>query len=297
MQDYVVYSLELHLFFARIMKEHSLFLEAGYVQKNQDFIERADYFRTQFENLLGEVVNLSNGMIRSNVLESGEIVTEFTMDAEKSTDFYTGISIDTEITALEEELRCCDFSNITPQTSEEVTRINQMAIELLNGLIELKEDTLDGMLSCNMFTVNYPLLIKHILREAELYRSYVIELEDSGELDDKNRRDNELFWNEIMMEHALFIRGLLDPSEYELVNTSNNLAEDFANLYLKAKNMTDETIESITDETIMKTIEIRDFKETGVKGIEACEIQSIILPLLADHVLREANHYLRLLTS
>ena len=28
-----------------------------------------------------------------------------------------------------------------------------------------------------------------------------------------------------------------------------------------------------------------------------CQIRSVILPLLADHVLREANHYLRLLTT
>ena len=39
----------------------------------------------------------------------------------------------------------------------------------------------------------------------------------------------------------------------------------------------------------------RDFKRAGVQGIETCKIQSIILPLLADHVLREANHYLRML--
>ena len=31
------------------------------------------------------------------------------------------------------------------------------------------------------------------------------------------------------------------------------------------------------------------------KGILECKIQGLILPLLADHVLREANHYLRLL--
>ena len=30
MNDYVTLSLESHLFFARIMKEHSLFLEAGF---------------------------------------------------------------------------------------------------------------------------------------------------------------------------------------------------------------------------------------------------------------------------
>jgi hypothetical protein len=42
-------------------------------------------------------------------------------------------------------------------------------------------------------------------------------------------------------------------------------------------------------------MKIRDFKAAGARGILECEIRSIILPLLADHVLREANHYIRLL--
>ena len=45
------------------------------------------------------------------------------------------------------------------------------------------------------------------------------------------------------------------------------------------------------------TQKFRDFKRAGVEGIEKCEIRSIILPLLADHVLREANHYIRLLEN
>ena len=51
----------------------------------------------------------------------------------------------------------------------------------------------------------------------------------------------------------------------------------------------------LTRRTIEKAEEIRDFKAAGTKGITECQIRSIILPLLADHVLREANHYLRLL--
>ena len=38
-------------------------------------------------------------------------------------------------------------------------------------------------------------------------------------------------------------------------------------------------------------------KRASVDGIASCKIRSIILPLLADHVFREANHYLRLLES
>lgn len=53
----------------------------------------------------------------------------------------------------------------------------------------------------------------------------------------------------------------------------------------------------LTARTLQTTEKYRDFKAAGTKGITECEIAGLILPLLADHVLREANHYLRLLET
>ncbi len=44
MENYVILSIETHLFFARIMKEHALFLEAGFPCKEEEWIKRADWF-------------------------------------------------------------------------------------------------------------------------------------------------------------------------------------------------------------------------------------------------------------
>jgi hypothetical protein len=54
-------------------------------------------------------------------------------------------------------------------------------------------------------------------------------------------------------------------------------------------------IEKVTNDSLKATKDIRDFKAQGTQGILECKIKSIILPLLGDHTLREANHYLRLL--
>ena len=56
-------------------------------------------------------------------------------------------------------------------------------------------------------------------------------------------------------------------------------------------------MEGLNRKTMETTEQYRDFKAAGAKGITECEIRSIILPILADHVLREANHYLRLLSE
>lgn len=291
--NYLVKSLELHLFFGRIMKEHSLFLRAGFTPANTAFSKRAEFFKREFEKLLNQAVNLSKGFISREVLDSGELVTEFTALAEKQTEHFTGISIDKDITAKELRLidSCMQKGN-TREKYRQIKRLNQSSIRLLNGLISFKENILNNVLNCRMFTMNYPLLIEHIIREAKLYCKYVLMLEKEGSLTCQSMKEIECFWNRIMMEHAMFIRGLLDPSEEELFDSADGFAKEYAVLLESCHNAHNQTL---TTESLDKTIKLRDFKMAGTKGIEQCKIRSVILPLLADHVLREANHYIRLL--
>lgn len=293
-QQYVILSLELHLFFGRIMKEHSLFLEAGFTPANSNFTKVADQFKTQFETVLYNAVVLGNGIISPNVVSSGELVTEYTLGTEQKTQNFTGIVINQDITRMEADLFGMENPQITSEMVQQVRQLNAQTMPLLEGLIDFKTRVLNDVLSCNMFTVNYPLLIDHILREANMYRSQLTALE-SGEGLDTNVKETELFWDQIMMEHALFIRGLLDPTEGDLINTSNNFAQEYATLLEQARSATDMTIEQITGETLQETLKYQDFKEAGTSGISECKIRSIILPLLGDHVLREANHFIRIL--
>ena len=297
MNDYVRTSLELHLFFARIMKEHSLFSQAGFMPKNTEYIQEAMLYKRQFEKLLADTVSLSNCMVRENVLNSGEIVTKFTYGAERKTEELTGITIDSNITL--QELRLMPESSFygMADLTQYICYLNETAITLLDGLINLKERLLRDVLCCKVFTANYPLLIEHILREARLYRQYVVMLQNGEDINSQDMKQVELFWNQIMMEHALFIRGLLDPTENDLITTADDFAKQYQQLIEEAKNMTDATIRSVTDKTIEETKKYIDFKTAGTEGIKECEIRSIILPLLADHVLREANHYFRILKN
>lgn len=165
-ENYITKSLELHLFFGRIMKEHSLFLKAGFTPVNSNFSAKAEYYKNEFEKLLSCAVALSNGIISNNVLNSGEIVTEFTLTAERQTEKLTGIPINRNITQKELLLNNCSC-NVIPNRFAQVRILNRTALRLLNGLITLKEEILDKVLRCQMFTMNYPLLIEHVLREAK----------------------------------------------------------------------------------------------------------------------------------
>lgn len=289
---YVVKSLELHLFFGRIMKEHAFFLQAGFTPAAAAFSEKAAFFQKEFEALLRDTVTLAGGIVGKEVIGSGEIVTEFTAWAEKQTECFTGIPIDKEITSRTLCLKPGGFRRDLAQMQGKVRRLNRTALKLLGGLIDFKENVLKCVLKCELFTLNYPLLIEHILREAKLYRKYVEILERDGDLSECSMKENECFWNQIMMEHAQFIRGLLDPCETELFCTADNFAKEYGRLLDKSRSAAQN---AQPGESLAQTVRFRDFKTTAAQGIQQCKIRSIILPLLADHVLREANHYIRLL--
>ena len=293
-QRYVAASLESHMFFARIMKEHSIFLEAGFTPANSDRARTADRYKEQFETILQNAVILGNGIIRPEIAVSGELFTDYTLGSEQKTQKFTGIAINQGITRMEDSLYGAVNPKITPDLTRQVKQLNANTRALLDGLIEFKTRTLDDALSCDLFTLNYPLLIDHLLREAKMYMSHLAALE-SGRNPDEDIKETELFWDQIMLEHALFIRGLLDPTENDLIRNANNFANEYTELLRKAQNATDMTIQGITKMTLQKTLEYRDFKVAGTRGIAECKIRSVILPLLADHVLRESNHFIRLL--
>ena len=77
-QDYVTDSLEQHLFFARIMKEHAFFLKVGFLPPNTELAKSSERLMRRFEALLSRTIALSDCIVHSCFLKSGEIVTDFT---------------------------------------------------------------------------------------------------------------------------------------------------------------------------------------------------------------------------
>lgn len=349
MENYAVFSIETHLFFSRIMKEHALFLEAGFPCENREWITRADFFRRGFEEVLEQAVRLGDGIVSGPVLDSQELVTSFTIPAEQQTSRLTGIAIDSRISEMEKNLRSGGGRDLGKDRNRTfvrmVNRLNERALGLVNGLIQFKENILKEVGRCRLFTSNYPLLIQHILREAKLYRAVLLELRRNRKISWKELYGDEDFWNQIMMEHALFIRGLLDPSEEKLIGTADQFAGEYRRLLkMSESENADSSRErgergnreskesggrekagcgcgqekecrvdcektdcachekqspgsemSLCRKSLEETLKYREFKTAGAEGILNCSVASVILPLLADHVLREANHYIRIL--
>ena len=290
--DYVRLSLELHLFFDRIMKEHSFFLETAFMEKNNDYKRIANNFKNNFSNILSQIVNLANNNVSEGFLKANEMITANTLESEIKTSDLSGVEIDTNITRKQERLKSGRI-NINQELINSISSINRKTLPLIQNLIDFKNDILNNVLSCKMYTTNYPLLITHIMNEAKMYYKLLNEIENREPFDQNYIYEQELFWNNIMKEHAEFIRDLLDPTEKELILTADKYAVEYEAI-IKRYNNYQVNLRNIS---LNETINFRNFKIAGEEGILNCKIRSIIIPLLADHVLREANHFIRILRS
>lgn len=290
--EYVRLSLELHLFFDRIMKEHSFFLEAAFMEKDANFKKVAREFQKLFANNLNKAITLANGNVSSSLLAANEIVTKNTIVAEEKTNELADANLDTDITRKELALRS-GGGDVSNDLVNSISILNKQTLPLIGKLINFKTEVLNNVVACKMYTTNYPLLITHITNEAKMYYMLLNKVEHRSIFTKNDLYEQELFWNNIMKEHAEFIRGLLDPSEEALITT----ADKFAKEYKEILNINDESISNLTTTSLNETINFRDFKIAGEEGILNCKMKSIIIPLLADHVVREANHFIRILES
>lgn len=276
------------------MKEHMILMEASLSVKNSNYILEADSIKKSFEDILREVIALSDKSISQEAIESNEFVTPFTLDAETITESLTGVCIDKDITTSELELVSDPDFSYTASLEGYVFDLNNRIINLVIEIIKFKEKVLAQFLECNLFIFIYPHMLEHLNREAKFYLKTLLDLQERR-LVKKDILEKEIFWDHIMEDHAEFIRGFLDPTEEELLHKANDFAELFEKLLEKTKETSEEEICEITKENLKATKEIKEFKTASTKGLIACEIKSIMSPLLADHVLREANRYIRIL--
>lgn len=300
-EQYVTLSLELNLFFLRIVKEHNVIAGASLPPKYAPVLMQIMAVNKKLDTLLSRTVTLSQGRISKEAMNSSTLITPFTLSAEKTTSNLTGVPINTAITAREINLGYRDYYRQGINIVTSVSALNKAILALVNFVITFQTGLLNKILSCKAFSYTYPSNIDHVIREARAYVNMLNMLEKRQEQDTTPQSiiRQENFWNDIMEEHAEFIRGYLDPSETTLFNTANSFAQRFNNIENTTNTLTNNpaNLDNITRNIYALVTEFRNFKSRATEGLLSCKIKAIMAPLLADHVTREANYYLRLLRS
>ncbi len=209
-----------------------------------------------------------------------------------------------EAQAFDQEFESLRLRAERVQSEKKFTElINDMQV-LVKEFYIFKRNLLHMMLECKLGGYNFPLLLDHMAREAE----YVMRLLEKNKgckvlVNGGTKAQETGFWLRIMADHAKFISQLLDPSEYNLIATAKAFSEEFDHLFIQGRDFSSmlqgysevASFKRFIQDARAATQRLRDFKRAAEEMIEECRLVGLIPSLLADHVRREADHFLILL--
>ena len=190
-------------------------------------------------------------------------------------------------------------ANGPPAASELKSFVNKVTEEI-KPFIEYKARLGEAQASGKLRSLVWNLFFDHTRHEAERWTSRLYTL--AGGESELDKDEVSTFWTNIMDEHARFVAHLLDPDEFELIETCISTSRVFRDLHEggsvggAAAALVHEpstVIGSLTDNPETNAVlsaaqTILDFKTKAARDVEAARIKSIIDPRLADHVRREA---------
>jgi hypothetical protein len=190
-----------------------------------------------------------------------------------------------------------------PPDANELKTFTSLVTEAVKPFIDYKARLGEAQTSGTLRSLVWPLFFDHTRHEAERFTRRMETL--AGGESELDRSEVSKFWTNIMDEHARFVAHLLDPDEFELIETCNKTSRVFADLHKGGLGgvasalvdepgvVTDSLIKNPETDAILSAAQtILDFKTQATRDIEAGRIKSIIDPRLADHVRREAMKFI-----
>lgn len=283
-EEYVFKSIAYHLFWIRIMKEHAVFIESSLPAPQKQLAARAGQFRRQYDRLLLEAVRMADGVLPGELLESGQFYTPFTETAEQDVQKFTGIELSRSLTAAESGIAPSVAGSAGPARLESrITALNRRILSETVSFSRFQSDLIGRRSSCGLFLFLYPAELTHLLLEATRYEEILGGLLAGR---DAARENYIAFWNRNMADHAKSMRGLFDPTEVSYFRAANSYAAIYDQLSAEGSNRA---------EALDYTRKIAAFKTDVTQNLIECRLKAILLALYADHLLREANHYIFLL--
>ena len=204
------------------------------------------------------------------------------------------LSFSKQFSALNQKIE-----GMEPPSAGQVKSFVREVSEAIKPFIEYKAQRGDEQQSGKMRSLVWPLFFDHTRHEAERWVRRLEQLADGNT--EFDRSEVVTFWTNIMDEHARFVAHLLDPDEYELIETAMKTSRVFADLHKggiggavaatlhEPATVVGSLVQNPETSAVLSAAEtILDFKTKAARDIEAARIKSIIDPRLADHVRREA---------
>jgi hypothetical protein len=161
-------------------------------------------------------------------------------------------------------------------TRSSLAAFNKPTTELVRRFLDVKAAMQKAQASGDLKSLAWPTFFEHVALEGERFAN---RLDGFSKGNVHLDRDEVVrFWSRIMADHADFVAHLLDPKEKALIERAMSASGAWRAIDDDAGK---DAVGASLDDLIA-------FKKSTQEAVDKGKVQSIIHPLLADHVVREA---------
>lgn len=209
-----------------------------------------------------------------------------------------------EAAAFEREFKALRVRADKLTAEKKFAELTTESLASLREFMRFKRLLLEEALTNELGSALPPLFFDHVLREAEYFMA-ILEKINAGKKLAAVKALEASFWLRLMAEHTRFIAGRIDPSERSLLDVVADYGGEFDQLSLQARDYVSffshrplelPAFDRFLQDSRVAVVRLRDFKQAMHEMIVKDRMLSTIPAVMADHVRREADHFLLVLS-
>ncbi len=285
-------SLANHLYFAGSIRSFCTSIGLSFFKNNQNYIDRAIALGYRATDIINKAIFYMNRELATDVIENDIYITSYTKDldllTEKLFNINLLINIDEDIEILKSRVEV-EFNE---ESLKKIDNLNNQSLGLINDFKNFCSEIKTKIDNNELFSYLYPDFFNYMYDEISVYGRDIERIMSKKDYTEFYLNEFAYYFNELLRESALYIRGFLDTKYQDTFDMASYYANAFANLsekYLKNKDS------ELTIETERLVINYKDFITDIIEKLLKSRIYFITPPITLDNFLTNVNVYLFIL--
>ena len=292
-QEFFLQSLVSNLYYLWTLREYSARIQVSFPPIYENYINKSFELARRAEILSKRVAEYAYKGLPENVIESGIVLTPYTLELELLTEKLFGIDIDTSITEKEKNIKI-GIVNPSKEEVRDMENINKDALILVNDFINFANELYEKIENQEIFTFYYNSINLYLIEEAKLYVSSLERLKEKATVNPSYVIDAQYFGTLGMQAIATYIRGEIDPIHKDIFDEANNFVIEYRNMLNEYENMimTPENQKNMTLNSLELAERLKSFVEKCIEKLLKKEIYFISAPITKDNELTAVNFFI-----
>ena len=281
-------SLVNHIYYAGTIRSFCSTIGLTFFKNNQDYIDRAISLGYRATDIINKALLYLDKNLAKIILDNDVYITKYTKEldllTEKLFDISLIIGVDKDIEILKNR-DTVNYDNVIGK----IELLNNESLLLINDFKEYCSEVKTKLDNGELFSYLYPDFFNYMYDEISVYGRDIERIISKKDYTKFYLEEYVYYFNELLRESALYIRGFLDTREQDIFDMASYYINAFANLtekYLKNKD------DSLNIETEKLVTRYKGFIESIIEKLLKKEIYFITPPITLDNFLTNVNVYL-----